>query len=82
MRQRWEHDHEGRRTTDAQLGGRPFYGYDAADAQRSYTNRGADEVADFPAPRLSEGMSVLDYDCGPGPITLGFALTVSLSSRR
>ena len=55
------------------LGGRPFYGYDAADVQRSYTNRGADEVVDFPAPRLSEGMSALDYGCGPGPTTLGFS---------
>ena len=60
-----------------QFGGRPFYGYDSANVQRSYTNRDAVQVADFLVPRLSEGMSVLDCGCGPGPITLGFAEIVS-----
>ena len=60
-----------------QFGGRPFYGYDAADVQRSYTNRDAVQVADFLVPHLSEGKSVLDCGCGPGPITLGFAELVS-----
>ena len=60
-----------------QFGGRPFYGYDAADVQRSYTNRDAVQVADFLVPRLSEGMSVLDCGCGPGPLTLGFAEIVA-----
>ena len=60
-----------------QFGGRSFYGYDSANVQRSYTNRDAVQVADFLVPRLSEGMSVLDCGCGPGPITLGFAEIVS-----
>ena len=51
-----------------QFGGRPFYGYDAADVQRTYTNRDAVQVADFLVPHLSEGKSVLDCGCGPGPI--------------
>ena len=60
-----------------QFGGRPFYGYDAADVQRSYTNRDAVQVANFLVPHLSEGMSVLDCGCGPGPLTLGFAEIVA-----
>ena len=60
-----------------QFGGRPFYGYDAADVQRSYTNRDAVQVADFLVPHLSEGKSVLDCGCGPGPLTLGFAELVT-----
>ena len=60
-----------------QFGGRPFYGYDAADVQRSYTNRDAVQVADFLVQRLSQGMSVLDCGCGPGPLTLGFAEIVA-----
>ena len=60
-----------------QFGGRPFYGYDAADVQRSYTNRDAVQVADFLVSRLSEGISVLDCGCGPGPLTLGFAEIVA-----
>ncbi len=65
-------------TTDVpQFGGRPFYGYDSATIQRSYTNRDAVQVADFLVPRLSEGMSVLDCGCGPGPLTLGFAEIVA-----
>ena len=65
-------------TTDVpQFGGRPFYGYDSATIQRSYTNRDAVQVADFLVPRLSEGMSLLDCGCGPGPLTLGFAEIVA-----
>ncbi len=65
-------------TTDVpQFGGRPFYGYDSASIQRSYTNRDAVQVADFLVPRLSEGMSLLDCGCGPGPLTLGFAELVA-----
>ena len=65
-------------TTDVpQFGGRPFYGYDSATIQRSYTNRDAVQVADFLVPRLSEGMSLLDCGCGPGPLTLGFAELVA-----
>ena len=65
-------------TTDVpQFGGRPFYGYDSAPIQRSYTNRDAVQVADFLVPRLSEGMSLLDCGCGPGPLTLGFAELVA-----
>ncbi len=60
-----------------QFGGRPFYGYDAADVQRSYTNRDAVQVANFLVPHLSEGKSVLDCGCGPGPLTLGFAELVT-----
>ena len=60
-----------------QFGGRPFYGYDSTNVQRSYTNRDAVQVADFLVPHLSEGMSVLDCGCGPGPITLGFAEIVT-----
>ena len=65
-------------TTDVpQFGGRPFYGYDSATIQRSYTNRDAVQVADFLVPRLSEGISLLDCGCGPGPLTLGFAEIVA-----
>ena len=65
-------------TTDVpQFGGRPFYGYDSATIQRSYTNRDAVQVADFLVPRLSEGMNLLDCGCGPGPLTLGFAEIVA-----
>ncbi len=60
-----------------EFGGRPFYGYDSTSVQQGYTNRDAHEVADFLVPRLSEGMSVLDCGCGPGPITLGLAEIVS-----
>ncbi len=60
-----------------QFGGRPFYGYDSASVQRSYANRDAVHLADFLVPHLSEGKSVLDCGCGPGPITLGFAEIVA-----
>ena len=60
-----------------QFGGRPFYGYDSATIQRSYTNRDAVQVADFLVPHLSEGQSLLDCGCGPGPLTLGFAEIVA-----
>ena len=60
-----------------QFGGRPFYGYDSASVQRSYTNRDAVQLADFLVPRLSEGKSVLDCGCGPGPITVSFAEIVA-----
>ncbi len=59
------------------FGGRPFYGYDSATIQRSYTNRDAVQVADFLVPHLSEGQSLLDCGCGPGPLTLGFAEIVA-----
>ncbi len=55
------------------FGGRPFYGYDSAAVQRGYANRDAVHLADFLVPHLSEGKSVLDCGCGPGPITLRFA---------
>ena len=60
-----------------QFGGKPFYGYDSASVQKGYTNRDAQEVADFLVPRLASGMSVLDCGCGPGPITVGLAEVVS-----
>ena len=60
-----------------QFGGRPFYGYDSAAVQRSYASRDAVQLADFLVPHLSEGKSVLDCGCGPGPITLSFAETVA-----
>ena len=60
-----------------QFGGRPFYGYDSARVQRSYSDRDTVRLADFLLPHLSEGKSVLDCGCGPGPITLSFAEIVA-----
>ena len=59
------------------FGGRPFYGYDSAGVQRGYSNRDVVRLADFLVPHLSEGKSVLDCGCGPGPITLSFAEIVA-----
>ena len=60
-----------------QFGGRPFYGYDSASVQRGYANLDTVRLADFLVPHLSEGKSVLDCGCGPGPITLSFAEIVA-----
>ena len=57
--------------------GRSFYGYDSGEVQEGYTRRDSAEVADFLLPHLSSGTSLLDCGCGPGPLTIGLAETVS-----
>ena len=57
VRQREEHNHERGRTTYPSVRRQTVLpAYDSANVQKGYTNRDAQEVADFLVPRLASGM--------------------------